>query len=74
MNQRVAASQSLILPARIRITTSADGALNFGLGNFYLRQVNLTSPAVANLTDTPNTANTAFKAGVDMLLLLPRQC
>eukprot|EP00198_Chlamydomonas_reinhardtii_P001277 XP_001690612.1 predicted protein [Chlamydomonas reinhardtii] len=73
MNQRVAASQSLILPARIRITTSADGALNFGLGNFYLRQVNLTSPAVANLTDTPNTANTAFKAGVDMLLLLPRQ-
>ena len=61
MNQRVAASQSLILPASIRITTSADGAFNFGLGKFYLRQVILTSPAVANLTDTPHTANTAFR-------------
>ena len=72
-NQLVAASQSLTLPARICITTSADGAFNFGLGNFYLRQVILTSPTVAtwvlgrNLTDTPNTTNAAFKAGMDAL-------
>ena len=78
MNKLVAASQSLTLPARIRITKSADGAFNFGLGNVYLHQMIPTSPTVAtwvlgrNLTNTPNTANTAFKAGMDMPQSCPR--
>ncbi len=80
-NQRVAVLQSLTLPARIRMTTSADGSFHFGLGNSYLRQVILTSPTVAtwvlgcNLTDTPNTAHAAFKADMDVSrsVVLPHQ-